>query len=39
MRRDAGHVMAVKKNNGDRWSLDDVMLLLWRRQNGDMIKW
>jgi hypothetical protein len=38
VQRDDGHVMVVKGNDGDRWSSDDVMLWLGRRQNEDVIE-
>jgi hypothetical protein len=38
VRRDDGHGMTVKVNNGSRWSTDGVVLRLGRRQNGD-VEW
>jgi hypothetical protein len=29
----------MKENGGDEWSSDDVVLMLGRKQNGDMIEW
>jgi hypothetical protein len=37
--RDDGCGMVVKGNNSGRWSSDDVVLWLGRRQNGDVIDW
>jgi hypothetical protein len=31
--------MAVKGNDGDRWSSDGVVLCLGMRQNGDAVEW
>jgi hypothetical protein len=38
MRRDDGLGIVVKGNNDGRWSSDDVVLWLWRRQNGDAVE-
>jgi hypothetical protein len=38
VRSDDEHVMAVKGNDSDRWSSDDVMFWLGRRQNEDVIE-
>jgi hypothetical protein len=37
--RNDGRETLVKENDGGRWSSDDVVLWLGRRQNRDMIKW
>jgi hypothetical protein len=39
IRRDDGYGIAVKGNDGDRWSSDGVVLWQGRRQNGDTIEW
>jgi hypothetical protein len=38
VRRDDGHKIAVKGNDADGWSSDDVLLWLGTRQNRDMIE-
>jgi hypothetical protein len=37
--RDGEYGTAVKGNDDDGWSSDDVVLGLGRRQNGDVVKW
>jgi hypothetical protein len=32
-------MIAVKRNDDDRWSYDDMVLWSKRRQNGDAFKW
>jgi hypothetical protein len=39
VRRDDGRGPAVKGNNGARWSSDDMVLRLGRRQNEDVVEW
>jgi hypothetical protein len=39
VRKDDEHEMTVKRNDNGRWSSDDVMLRLGRRQNRDVIEW
>jgi hypothetical protein len=39
VRRDDGRRMAEKGNDSDWWNSDVVVLLLGRRQNGDMVEW
>jgi hypothetical protein len=37
VRIDDGREMAVKENDNDKWSFDDVVLWLGRRQNRDAV--
>jgi hypothetical protein len=39
VRRDDGHGMAVKGNDGSGWSSDGVVLWLGRRENRDAVEW
>jgi hypothetical protein len=39
VRRDDGRETAVKWNDGDGWSRDDVVSWLGRRQNRDTVEW
>jgi hypothetical protein len=39
VRRNDVHETAVKGNNDGRWSSDDVVLCLGRKQNGDVVEW
>jgi hypothetical protein len=39
VQRDDGCETAIKENNDDEWSSDDVVLWLGRRQNGDTVEW
>jgi hypothetical protein len=39
VRRDDGHEMTVKGNDGSGWSSDGVVLWLGRRQNEDAVEW
>jgi hypothetical protein len=39
VQRDNGRETAVKGNNDDGWSSDDVVLWLVRRQNRDTVEW
>jgi hypothetical protein len=39
VRRDKGRGTAVKENNDDGWSSNDVVLWLERRQNEDVVEW
>jgi hypothetical protein len=36
VRRNDGHGTVVKENDGDKWSSDDVVLWLRRRQNREV---
>jgi hypothetical protein len=36
---DDGHGTTVKGNDGGRWSSDDVVLWLERKQNKDAVQW
>jgi hypothetical protein len=38
VRRDDGHGTTVKGNDDSGWSSDSVVLLLGRRQNGDVVE-
>jgi hypothetical protein len=38
MRRDDRRETAVKGNDDDGWSFDDVVIWLGRRRNGDAVK-
>jgi hypothetical protein len=37
--RDDGRATTVKLNDGGRWSFNDMVLQLGRRQDGDIVKW
>jgi hypothetical protein len=39
VRRDDGCGTAVKGNDDDEWSSDEVVLWLGRRQNKDVVEW
>jgi hypothetical protein len=39
VRMDNGRETTLKGNNDSGWSSDGVVLLLVRRQNGDMVEW
>jgi hypothetical protein len=39
VQRDDGCETAIKENNDDEWSSNDVVLWLGRRQNGDTVEW
>jgi hypothetical protein len=39
VQKDDRHGTTVKRNDIGRWSSDDMLLWLERRQNGDVIEW
>jgi hypothetical protein len=39
VRRDDGHGLSIKGNDGDGSSFDGVVLRLERRRNGDVVEW
>jgi hypothetical protein len=39
VRRDNERGTTIKGNDGVRWNSDSVLLLLWRRQNENVVEW